>query len=160
MDRLFATTLRLSKFLDVLAGIALSFMICITVLDVTLRSFRMAIAGTYELVFFAGAVVVGFSLPRTQWARGHIQVDFLIQNISLRARQIVNIVTRFLGICFYCLGGWYLIKMGLSLREVGEVSLTLKMPFYPVAFGLGFSFFVQSFVLLCDIIKVLRGEYE
>ncbi len=160
MDGLLRTTLKLSKFLNVVAGIALSFMIFITVLDVMLRYFRMAIAGTYELVFFAGAVVVGFSLPLTQWARGHIQVDFLIQGLSPTAKKFVNVATRSLGICFFCLGGWYLIQMGLSLREAGEVSLTLKMPFYPIAYGLGFCFFVQCLVLLCDIVKILRGEYE
>jgi hypothetical protein len=43
---------------------------------------------------------------------------------------------------------------------VGEVSPTLTMPFYPVAYGLGICSFVQCLVLLCDILKILGGKHE
>ncbi len=54
--------------------------------------------------------------------------------------------------------GWNLIKYGIDLRQSGEVSHTLTLPFYPVAYGLGISFFVQCLVLVCDILKIFGGR--
>jgi hypothetical protein len=42
----------------------------------------------------------------------------------------------------------------------GEVSLTRQIPFYPVAYGLGVSCFIQCLVLITDITKVIGGKYE
>ncbi len=54
----------------------------LTVMDVILRALRRPILGTYELVAFSGAVVIGFSVPLTSWLRGHIFVDFFILRFS------------------------------------------------------------------------------
>jgi len=50
---------RVSRGINVIAGIAITFIMLLTVLDVILRSFRRPIVGTYELVAFSGAIVVG-----------------------------------------------------------------------------------------------------
>jgi uncharacterized membrane protein len=63
---------KLSRLMNVIAGIGLTFMILITVADVILRSFRRPILGTYELVAFSGAVVIGFSIPFTSWLKGYV----------------------------------------------------------------------------------------
>jgi hypothetical protein len=46
------------------------------------------------------------------------------------------------------------------LRESGEVSIVLRMPFYPVAYAIGVCSFIQCLVLLCDIVKIIGGENE
>ena len=76
-----------SRFLNVIAGIALTFMMSLTVADVILRYFKRPIVGTYELVALSGAVVIGFSLPFTSCQRGHIFVDFLLSKLPRRARD-------------------------------------------------------------------------
>jgi TRAP-type C4-dicarboxylate transport system permease small subunit len=150
----------LSRLINIIAGVSLTFVMFLTVADVILRSFRRPIVGTYELVAFSGAVAIGFAIPFTSWVRGHIYVDFLIEKFSPRVKGAFNVVTRCLGIGLFFLIGWNLIKMGGDLLKSGEVSLTLQLPFYPVAFGIGVSCFVQCVVLLCDIFKILRGKYE
>jgi len=150
----------ISRFLNIIAGISLTFLMLVTVLDVILRSFRTPIVGTYELVMFAGAVVIGFALPLTSWVRGHIFVDFLILRFSKTVRNIFNLTTRSLVTVLFFLIGWNLIKFGIDLQKSGEVSLTLQMPFYPVAYGIGMCCFVQCLVMLCDILKILGGKYE
>jgi TRAP-type C4-dicarboxylate transport system permease small subunit len=149
-----------SRFLNIIAGVALAFMMLVTVADVVLRFFRRPIVGTYELVALSGAVVVGFSVPFTSWQRGHIYVDFLIAKFSSRVRNIFHTGTRCLGIGLFFLIGWNLMSMGRDLYRSGEVSLTLQLPFYPVAYGVGISCLVQCLVLLCDIFKVWGGKYE
>ncbi len=151
---------QLSQFLNIIAGISLTFLMLLTVTDVILRFLRRPIVGTYELVAFSGAVVIGFSVPLTSWLRGHIYVDFLILKFSKKVKDLFNIGTRCLVIVLFILIGWNLMKYAMDLQKSGEVSLTLQMPFYPVAYGVGICCFIQCVVLICDIIKILGGEYE
>ncbi len=150
----------LSRFLNIIAGISLTFVMLLTVMDVILRTLKRPIVGTYELVAFSGAVVIGFAVPLTSWMRGHIFVDFFILGLSQRVRNIFNLITRCLVIVLFILIGWNLIKYGMDLQKSGEVSLTLQMPFYPVAYGVGVCCFVQCLVMICDILKIVGGEYE
>ena len=156
LDRVY----KIIRFLNIIAGISLSFLMFLTIADVILRLFRRPIVGTYELVAFSGAVVIGFSLPFTSWMRGHVYVDFLILRFSQKTRNVFNIITRGLVICLFLLIGWNLMKYGMDLSKSGEVSLTLQMPFYPVAYGIGICCFFQCLVLLCDILKIHGGKYE
>jgi TRAP-type C4-dicarboxylate transport system permease small subunit len=151
---------RVSRFINVIAGVAITFIMLLTVSDVILRSFRRPVVGTYELVAFSGAIVVGFAIPLTSWLRGHIYVDFFTGKLPKTARSIFNLITRCLGIGLFLLIGWNLIKVGMDLQQTGEVSLTLQLPFYPVAYGVAVSCFVQCLVLLTDMVKIVRGEYE
>ncbi len=150
----------LSRIFNVIAGISLTFLMLLTVMDVILRGLKRPIVGTYELVAFSGAVVIGFAVPLTSWLRGHIFVDFFILRFSQKVRNIFNITTRCLVIVLFFLIGWNLIKYGMDLQKSGEVSLTLQMPFYPVAYGVAVCCFLQCLVLICDVIKIFGGEYE
>ena len=150
----------ITRFLNIIAGISLTFLMLLTISDVILRFFRMPIVGTYELVAFAGAVVIGFSLPLTSWLRAHIFVDFAILKFPRNIRDGFNIVTRCMVLILFVLIGWNLLKYGLDLQRSGEVSPTLHIPFYPVAYGIGIACFVQCLVMVCDIVKILGGEYE
>ena len=150
----------LSRFLNVIAGISLTFLMLLTVMDVILRSLKRPIVGTYELVAFAGAVVIGFAMPLTSYVRQHIFVDFFILKFSQKVRNIFNICTRCLVIALFLLIGWNMFKYARDLQKSGEVSLTLQMPFYPIAYGVGICFFILCLVFVCDIIKISKGEYE
>jgi TRAP-type C4-dicarboxylate transport system permease small subunit len=151
---------KLIRLINFIGGSSLAFIMFLTVTDIILRSFRKPILGTFEIVAFSGAVVIGFSLPYTSWMRGHVYTDFLILRFSQKIRNIFNIVTRGMGIGLFIIIGWNLIRYGMDLKRAGEVSPTLTMPFYPVAYGLGICCFVQCLVLLCDILRIIGGKYE
>lgn len=160
MKRMMQIVNWLSKWANALAGITLTMIMAITVADVILRSFGIPIVGIFELVAFAGAVVIGFSIPFTSWVRGHIYVDFFVQRFSLPVRKGIHTTTRCLGMGLFLMIGWNLILMGKDLYKSGEVSSTLQMPFYPIVFGIGFCCFIQTLILLEDIVKIFRGQYE
>ena len=160
MEWVLTKVYRLSKLFNVVAETALTFMMFLTVADVILRSFRRPIVGTYELVAFSGAVVIGFSVPLTSWMRGHVWVDLFTSKCRPNVRAILNFSTRCLVIALFAVTGWKLMKYGMNLQRVKEVSMTLQMPFYPVAYGLGLCCFAQCLVLFCDILKIRGGEYE
>jgi len=151
---------KLSKILSSISSVALVSIMVLTVADVISRIFKRPITGTYEIVGLLGAIVIGFGIPITSWIRGHIYVDFLTQKFPQGRRNVVNIFTRLLGIGLFFVAGWNLIIVGMDLYRTGEVTLTRQLPFYPVAYGLAVSCFVQCLVLICDIIKVLGEEYE
>ena len=160
MNALLRVILRLSRGSNALAGVTLSILMGITVLDVILRIFGRPIVGVFELVAFFGAVAIGFSIPFTSWVRGHIYVDSLVVKLPRGARKGCHLFTRVLGLGLFGLAGWNLLKMGNDLLRSGEVSPTLHMPFYPVVYGIGAVCLLQSLVLFGDMIKVIREEYE
>ncbi|MDI6764166.1 MAG: TRAP transporter small permease [Thermodesulfobacteriota bacterium] len=151
---------KLSRSINFIGGVSLVFIMFLTVADIILRSFRRPIIGTYEIVAFSGAVVIGFSIPFTTWVKGHVYTDFLILRFSKKTRSVFQLFTRCLGIGLFSMIGWNLIKYGMDLKKAGEVSPTLTLPFYPVAYGLGVACFIQCLVLLCDILKISGGKYE
>jgi TRAP-type C4-dicarboxylate transport system permease small subunit len=152
--------LRLSQGTNAVAGVTLTLLMGITVLDVILRVFGRPIVGVFELVAFFGAVAIGFSIPFTSWVRGHIYVDSLVMKLSRGTRKGVHLFTRSLGLGLFALAGWNLLRMGNDLHRSGEVSATLHMPFYPVVYGIGVVCLLQSLVLFGDMIKVIRENYE
>ena len=160
MDGILKMVLRLSKWSSIIGELALTFMMLLTVSDVILRSFKRPIVGTYELVSLSGAVAIGFSVPITSWMRGHVNVDLLTARLSQKMRTLFSVATRCLVIILFLVMSWRLTNYGMDLHRVKEVSMTLQMPFYPVAYGLGISFFIQCLVLFCDILKISGGKYE
>jgi TRAP-type C4-dicarboxylate transport system permease small subunit len=150
----------ISKSLNIVAGISLIFLMLLTIVDVILRGFGKPIVGTYELVAFSGALAIGLSMPQTALLRGHIYVDFLIGKFSQQTRDLFNIATRGFVFLLFVLAGWNLLKFGWDLQRSGEVSLTLQMPFYPVAYAVGLCCFVQCLVVICDLIKIRGGQYD
>jgi TRAP-type C4-dicarboxylate transport system permease small subunit len=79
---------------------------------------------------------------------------------SQKVQRSFNVATRCLAIGLFILIGWNLIKVGMDLHNSGEVSPTLHLPFYPVAYAVGVICFFQCLVLFCDIIKIFGGKYE
>jgi TRAP-type C4-dicarboxylate transport system permease small subunit len=146
--------------LSAIAGAALVFLMLLTIADVVLRILGRPIVGTYELVGLAGAVAVGLSLPLTSWVRGHIYVDSLTSRLPRVPRAILNVVTRLLVLALFFLIGWNLIQYALDLRRAGEVTPTLRFPFFPVLLGVGASCLIECLVMVADIVKIFRKEYE
>ena len=69
LDRFLTAT---SKVLNVIGGSALTFMMCLTVADVLMRTGGHPILGTYEIVGLALALVIGFGIPKVSMDRGHV----------------------------------------------------------------------------------------
>jgi TRAP-type C4-dicarboxylate transport system permease small subunit len=159
MKRLFGITETLSRGLNVIGGLGLVFIVLITTSDVILRAFRLPILGTYEIVSFTGCVVVLFALPLTSWLHAHIYVDFVVEKFSPGVQKAINVSTRCLVIFLFILFAWNLMTYAADLQRIGEVSPTLKIPFYPVVYAAGVCCFVQCLVLVCDVVKIFGGRY-
>ena len=148
------------KVLNVIGGSALTFMMFLTVADVIMRAFGRPILGTYEIVGLALALVIGFGIPKVSMDRGHVYMEFVIDKLPKNWKSIMHTFTRVLCIILFIIIGYNLFSVGNEFHTSGEVSPTLKLPFFPVAYGVGVCCFIECLVFVNDIIKIWRGQYE
>ena len=149
-----------SKILNIVAGTALTVMMLLTVADVFLRFFRRPILGALEITELLLAVVIGFALPQISLDRGHVCMELLLNLLSKRYRAIMNTLTRILCTVLFIIIGYNLFIIGNEFRLSNEVSMTIELPFYPVAYAVGVCCFIECLVFILDIIKIWRGDYE
>src|SRR4030043_204162 len=109
MERLLQIVSTINKPLTIVAGGALAFVILITVSDVVLWFFGSPITGTFELVCFAGGVLICFSIPLTSWANSQIQVEFMVMKLPPGTRKVVTVITKCLGIGVFLLIALYVV---------------------------------------------------
>jgi len=150
----------ISKLLNYIAGIALTFMMFLTVADVLLRAGGHPIIGTYEIVALSLALVIGFAIPQISLDRGHVYMEFLLEKFSKRGKNLMNTFTRVLCLILFAFIGYNLFIVGAGFHASGEVSATIKLPFYPVAYGVAVCCLLECCVFIFDIVRIWRGQYE
>ena len=146
---------RLSAWMEIGAGIVLIGVMLLVGFDIVGRIFGFPVPGTYEIVSLMGGLIVGLALPATSRTKGHVSTDFLLEKLSERSRLLLTISTRFIGIVLFLLAGWGMVMMGVRLRASGEVTAVLAFPFYYAAYGVGGAFFIQTLVLLSEIMEAV-----
>lgn len=150
----------ISKVLNFIAGAAVTFMMLLTVADVLLRAGGHPIIGTFEIVALLLALVIGFGIPQVSLDRGHVYMDFVLEKFSKRGRKVMNTFTRVLCLFLFVFIGYNLFNVGARFHASGEVSATIKIPFYPVAYGVAVCCFLECCVFIFEIVRIWRGEYE
>ena len=159
-EGLFGILVKVIKILNHIGAAALTFMMFLTVSDVLLRAFGHPIMGTYEIVGLSLRVVIGFGIPKVSLDRGHVYMEFVTERLSKQNRAILYTFTRIICILLFILIAYNLIGVGNEFRLSGEVTSTIRLPFFPLAYGVGVCCSLQCFVFLYDIVKIWRGGYE
>jgi TRAP-type C4-dicarboxylate transport system permease small subunit len=144
---------RLTSYMAAAAGLILIFMAALTFADIIMRIFGRPIPGVYEVVGFLGVALAAFVLPRSSLERAHVGVDMVYEKLSPKTRIVVKICTRILVAAFFLAGAWYFVGMAQSFVATRSVTMTLKLPFYPVVYVLVFSFVVQTIVSIYQIFE-------
>jgi TRAP-type C4-dicarboxylate transport system permease small subunit len=144
---------RLTSYMSVAAGIILIFMAALTFADIIMRIFGRPIPGVYEVVGFLGVAVAAFVLPRSSLERAHVGVDMVYEKLSPVPKLICKVSTRILVAIFFFIGSYFFIGMAQSFIATKSVTMTLKLPFYPVVFVLMFGFLVQALVSVYQIVQ-------
>jgi TRAP-type C4-dicarboxylate transport system permease small subunit len=160
MDTLYRFLLKMSKLLNAIGGIALTFMMGLTVADVMLRAVGRPILGTYEIVSLCLALVIGFGIPTVSLGRGHVYMEIILEKLPSGGKKLLSTFTRLLCIFLFILIGYNLFSVGNEFHTSGEVSSTLKLPFFPIAYAVGVAAYLECLVFVFDIVKIWRGQYE
>jgi TRAP-type C4-dicarboxylate transport system permease small subunit len=163
----------LARLLYWIAGAAIVLMMLLSCVDILLRlsvtlyheykwsfiSSLKPLPGTFELVCFLGAVAVAFAIPHTSNEKGHVAVTLLVRLFPQRMQALVGVFTAACSFIFFALISWRSILYANHMRESGEVSLTLQLPFYPFVYGIAFASAVVCLVLLVDLLKDLNRVF-
>jgi TRAP-type C4-dicarboxylate transport system permease small subunit len=157
MQKFLSATLKIAKFTNSVGGLILALMMFFTVVDVILRYLKMPITGTFELMAFAGALIIGMSLPKASLDGAHVNVDLLTEYMPDVWKRIFLVFTKLIGFLFFILLAWSFYIKGNDLYKTHEVSLTLHVPYYPVAYLLSLCALVEALVLLSNVVKAAFG---
>lgn len=150
----------ISGVLNFIACIALTFMMFLTVADVLLRAGGHPIIGTYEVVALLLALVIGFGIPQASLDRGHVYMDFMLEKLSKRSRMLMNTFTRVMCLVLFAFIGGNLFNVAARFHASGEVSPTVQIPIYPIAYGVAVCCLLECCVFIFDIVRIWRGQYE
>jgi len=150
----------ISKGMHWVSGVTLWVIMAITLVDVIMRHFERPIAGSFEIISFLGAIVVGLAVPYTSLLKGHVYVDLLINKFPENRRGVMHATTRILGMFLFIMLGVFFFVMAWDLYAKGEVSSTIRLPFYPIAVALGLSSLLEVFVLTIDVLRTYGGSHE
>lgn len=147
---------RFSAILNVCASVALVFMMSLTVADVGFRAAGYPFIGAYEVVALSLALVIGLSIPQVSLDGAHVYMEIGLERLSPSGVKLMRTFTRLLCIVLFIFIGYNLFTVAAEFRASGEVSQTLQLPFFPVAYAVGICCFLQCFVFLLNIVNLWR----
>jgi len=150
----------LNRIMLIVGGICLVAMIALTSANILVRFFWIPIRGTYELMGFLGALVTSFALGYTQLQKGHIAVDILINSFPRRTKRILEAINGVAIMAFFSVMALQISKKAWILRSTGEVTETLRIPYYPVTFGVALGCGFLAMVFLGDLIRIFVIDEE
>lgn len=142
----------------VIAGVFLAAMIAITCGNILSRLVWVPIRGTFELLGFFGAIVTAFALGYTQMHKAHISVDILVNRFPKKVQRVLNSVNCIICSIFFGIAGWQIAKWAHTLRVTGEVTETLRIIYYPFAYGVAIGCILLALVLLVELITQIAGQ--
>jgi len=149
---------RFVDFFNWIAAWCLLGMTALTFLDVIGRLFRRPILGTYEIVEFMGAAVAAFAMAHTTLMRGHVAVEVVVMRLPAAAQKVIYVITHLLSIFLFVLLAFESMRYGNDFRVSGEVSMTLRFPFYPILYGISVASLAVCLVIVADLWCVLTGR--
>ncbi|MBI5443046.1 MAG: TRAP transporter small permease [Deltaproteobacteria bacterium] len=155
---------RLNNFLNaifmILGGIAVLALMALATGNVVLRILDVPLKGTYEIVSFLGAVVIAFALGYSHKARDHMIVDIVSDRYPQWLKKLVDSVADCVITLFFGVVSWQVFVWGLKIRNAGELSETLKIPFHPFVFAVGLGFGALALTSLIELINKFSGQEE
>ncbi len=152
MDILYRLSSSLNKLLLILGALVLCLMMALATCNMIFGFLGQPIKGAYEVTGFLGALAACLAMAPTQQLRGHIAVTIFDRFIPRKARQILNFITQILLMGFVFLVIRQLVLLGLSLRLFGELSESLRLPFFPLIFIMAFGFGALALTLIAQLL--------
>lgn len=142
----------MNLFFMAIGGVALLVLMMLAVVNVGMGLIGKSLHGAYELMGYCGAVAIAFSLGGSQRRKDHILVDVLTRHFPEWVNRLLDVTKYILSMIFFGLVSWKLFQYGMMKIQSGELSSTLKIPFYPFVFCVALGFALLVITLLIDAI--------
>jgi TRAP-type C4-dicarboxylate transport system permease small subunit len=146
----------LNRWLNWIAGGFLVAMMLVTVINMVMRVVYVPFAGTTEVIGYLAALVAAFALGYTQLQKRHTRVDIIVSRFPRQAQSIIDSTMFFIVMGLFGVATWQLVKLASHYWEMGLLSETLKIIFYPLVYAVAIGCAFISLVLLLDFLKSLR----
>jgi TRAP-type C4-dicarboxylate transport system permease small subunit len=161
---------RVARLMYFLAGMAIVAMMMITTLDVFMRfcvtmysrfgweflATWRPVPGTYDLVAMCGAIAAAFAMAHTTLESGHVAVSLVVRRLPKKGQMWMKLFTDTASLSLFGILAWRSVVYAGKLRESGEVSMTMQLPFHPFVYMLAFSSLIVALVYLVSIIKNMK----
>ena len=142
--------------------IAILVMMTITVVDVILRWFGLAIIGTMEVTELLLGVMAFFSFSWCYCEDKHLKIEVLAEQFPERARCVTSLLGALVGLIFFGAVMWGSFGLALDAYTRKEISPLLKIPLFPVKIIIMIAsciFFLQLLSSVLDrITRVAKGD--
>jgi TRAP-type C4-dicarboxylate transport system permease small subunit len=150
--------LHTNRICALFSGISIVILTGLAAGNMLMRIVYRPINGSYELIGFFGAVSVGLALGYTQLRKDHIVVTIISDNFNEKTKKNLDRVSYGVSTIFFLIAGWQTFKWGIKLAQMGELSETLKIIYYPFVYVLGVGFFVIGITLSLDFITTFERK--
>ncbi len=160
MKRLESIALIVNRAAAAVAGAALVLLTGIAAANMILRAFDVPVPGSYELIGFACAAAVALGMGYTQMAKGHIAVTIFTDMFSPAVNRILDGINHLVSAAVFAFVGWQIVKYGSILAASGELSQTLKIPYYPLVWVVGIGLFILALTIILDLARVFSPRRE
>ena len=138
---------------------AFMLMVLLIVVDVVLRRFfNSPLAFSFELIEIILSVVAFCSIAYTTSVGRHVSIAVLISRFKPNVQKKFVVVTDSLSVFLFGLIGWQTIVQGIHIRDIGQVSGLLGIPYYPFLLVVGFGAILAGLALLARLINFMTGE--
>lgn len=148
----------LNRVLMVVGGAALILLVLLATGNVAMRIVRVPLGGAYEVVSFLGALVIASALGHTQREKDHIVVDILSGRFPAPLKRVLDAASAAVSAALFSIVAWRLFAWGRMIRQTGELSETLRIPFHPFVFCVSAGFAALALALLIDLFAALFEE--
>src|SRR5699024_6446236 len=113
------------------------------------------ITGTYELTGLALALIIFFSLGRTQMVKEHIDIDFFMKKVSLKTQQIIHLCIALFLFIFMILVTWQLYEFAMRTMLGKELSGDLRISLHIFIFLTTIGAIAFTLTFLTDFFRLL-----
>ena len=148
-------TTALNRWISWVAGGLLVAMVLFTVVNLIMVQADRPFVGATEIVSFLAALVAAFALGYTQIQRGHTRIDILVSRFPPRVQSIIDSIMFFIGMVLFGVATWQIVKLANRYWEMGSVSETLYIIFFPFIYAVALGCAFLCLVLLLDFLKSL-----
>jgi TRAP-type C4-dicarboxylate transport system permease small subunit len=129
-------------------------MIGLAAANMIMRAVGLPIPGSYELIGLLCALAAGMGLGYTQLAKGHVAITIVTDHFSPAAGRVVEAFSHVVGAAFFGVAAWQTAAWAASLARAGELSETLRIPFYPLVVVVALGFLVLALTLVLDLVAL------
>ena len=156
LDKFEKFTYRLSDWFEWIGLAGMLLMMAITCIDVVgAKVFHWRLLGAIDIVTLSQIVAIAFAASMALILRRHIQVEFFIARLPRRAQAVIDSFILMLGFGLFIVIIWRLSVLGYSFQTSGEYSATVRIPYYPFAYGIALACIPVCLVLILKFLKSL-----